>query len=49
MAVKDTKESALTVKAGVDTEFAAMQVAEVVATMPHIAPIADKLMKAAGY
>lgn len=37
------------VKTGVEAEFSAMQGAEVVATLPQVAPIADELMRAAGY
>jgi hypothetical protein len=37
------------VKTGVEAEFSAMQGAEVVASLPQVAPIADELMRAAGY
>lgn len=44
---KDTESDS--VAKGVGAIFAAMQAGQVVATMPQVAPIADKLMEAAGY
>lgn len=37
------------VKKGVETSYAAMQAAQVIATMPAVAPIADEIMKGQGY
>lgn len=37
------------VKSGVEAAYAAMQAAEVVAAIPGVAPVADKIMQAAGY
>jgi hypothetical protein len=37
------------VKKGTETAYAAMQAAQVIATMPAVAPIADEVMKGAGY
>jgi hypothetical protein len=37
------------VEAGVTASYAAMQAAEVIAAVPQVAPIADKVMQAAGY
>lgn len=37
------------VSAGVTSTYAAMQAAEVIASVPQVAPIADKIMQAAGY
>lgn len=34
---------------GIEATYSSMQAAEVVASMPQVAPIADKLMEAAGY
>ena len=45
--VEDLK--AKKVKTGIEATFGAMQAAEVVAAVPAVAPIADNLMKAAGY
>lgn len=43
------KADADKVKSGVESIYAAMQGAEVIASVPTVAPIADKLMQAAGY
>ena len=40
---------AAAVKKGTETAYAAMQAGQVIATMPAVAPIADEVMKAAGY
>lgn len=45
--VEETK--AKKVKTGVEATFGAMQAAEVVATVPMVAPVADQIMRAAGY
>ena len=37
------------VKIGTESAFAAMQAGQVIATMPQVAPIADEVMKGAGY
>ena len=37
------------IKKSIETQFSAMQAAEVIATTPQTAPIADELMMAAGY
>jgi hypothetical protein len=37
------------IKKSIETQFSAMQAAEVIAAVPQTAPIADELMKAAGY
>jgi len=37
------------VKKGVESSYAAMQAGQVIATMPAVAPIADEVMKGAGY
>ena len=37
------------VKVGVESAYAAMQAAEVIATVPAVAPVADKVMQNAGY
>jgi len=37
------------VKKGTETAYAAMQAGQVIATMPAVAPIADEVMKGAGY
>ncbi|MGZ8317490.1 MAG: portal protein [Telluria sp.] len=49
MAAKDRVLAADAVKKGVETSFSAMQGAEVIAAVPGVAPIADELMRAAGY
>ena len=41
--------TAKTVKTGVDAAFAAMQAGQVVASMPGIAPVGDKILEAMGY
>lgn len=46
---KTKQLDAQAVKAGTETAYAAMQGAQVVATMPAVAPIADQIMKGAGY
>lgn len=45
--ISDT--TAATTSKTMDTIFAGMQAGQVVASMPQVAPIADELMKAAGY
>jgi hypothetical protein len=40
---------AAAVKKGTETAYAAMQAGQVIATMPAVAPIADEVMKGAGY
>jgi len=47
--VKDKVQAADAVKKGSEAQFSAMQTAEVIAAVPGVAPIADELMKAAGY
>lgn len=37
------------VKSGVEAAYAAMQAGEVVAAVPQVAPVADKIMQSAGY
>ena len=49
LGVKDKVQGAQAVKAGTEAQFSAMQTAEVIAAVPAVAPIADELMKAAGY
>jgi hypothetical protein len=49
MGVKDKVQNANAVKQGTEAQFSAMQTAEVIAAVPAVAPIADVLMKAAGY
>lgn len=49
MGVKDKVQAADAVKKGSEAQFSAMQTAEVIAAVPAVAPIADKLMQAAGY
>jgi hypothetical protein len=46
---KNKLAGAQAVKTMVEAEFSAMQGAEVVATLPQVAPIADEMMRAAGY
>ncbi len=46
---KTKQIEAAAVKAGTETSYAAMQGAQVIATMPQVAPIADEIMKGAGY
>jgi len=41
--------AALKVETGVKSAYAAMQAAEVIATIPQVAPVADKVMQSAGY
>lgn len=43
------KADADKVSTGVTATYAAMQAAEVIASVPQVAPIADKIMQAAGY
>lgn len=43
------KADAEKVSVGVTSTYAAMQAAEVIASVPQVAPIADKIMQAAGY
>jgi hypothetical protein len=40
---------AAAVKKGTETAYAAMQAGQVIATMPAVAPIADEVMRSAGY
>jgi hypothetical protein len=49
LAQKDKVAAADAVKKGSEAQFSAMQTAEVIAAVPDVAPIADELMKAAGY
>jgi hypothetical protein len=49
MGVRDKVGNAEAVKKGSEAQFSAMQTAEVIAAVPAVAPIADELMKAAGY
>lgn len=49
LGVRDTKDKAQAVKTGVEAAFSAMQAGEVIAAVPQVAPIADEVMKAAGY
>lgn len=46
---KAEKTKAEKVKIGVESTFGAMQAAEVVAAVPAVAPVADVIMRAAGY
>ncbi len=46
---RTAKIDAEKVAKGVEASYSAMQAAEVVASVPQVAPIADKLMQAAGY
>lgn len=43
------KITADTVKSGVEASFSAIQTGEVIAAVPGVAPVADKIMEAAGY
>jgi len=43
------KLKAAAVKDGTETAYAAMQGGQVIATMPAVAPIADEIMRGAGY
>jgi hypothetical protein len=47
--LKERQIEADAVKVGVETTFAAMQSAQMVATVPQISPIADVIMQVAGY
>ena len=49
LGAKNKDTIAASVQKGMATIFASMQAGQVVATMPQVAPIADKLMQAAGY
>jgi hypothetical protein len=49
LGVKDKVQAANAVKQGTEAQFSAMQTAEVIAAVPAVAPIADELMRAAGY
>lgn len=49
MLAKAEKTKAEKVKIGVESTFGAMQAAEVVAAVPAVAPVADVIMRAAGY
>jgi hypothetical protein len=49
MAAETKKLEADTVKSGVESVFSSIQTAEVIATVPTVAPIADMVMAAAGY
>jgi hypothetical protein len=49
LGVADKVKAADAVKKGSEAQFSAMQTAEVIAAVPGVAPIADELMKAAGY
>lgn len=49
LAVKDKATQADAIKKGSEAQFSAMQTAEVIAAIPGVAPIADELMRAAGY
>lgn len=49
MLAKAEKTKAEKVKVGVESTFGAMQAAEVVAAVPAVAPVADIIMRAAGY
>lgn len=49
MLAKTEKTKAEKVKIGVESTFGAMQAAEVVAAVPAVAPVADVIMRAAGY
>lgn len=40
---------AQTVKEGVESEFSAIQTAEVITAVPAVAPVADRIMQSAGY
>jgi hypothetical protein len=49
IAIQNQDVAAAAVKKGVEAAFAAMQAGEVIAAIPAVAPIADKVMEAAGY
>lgn len=49
LGIKDKVQDAQAIKAGTEAQFSAMQTAEVLAAVPAVAPIADELMRAAGY
>lgn len=49
LGIKDKVQAANAVKQGTEAQFSAMQTAEVIAAVPAVAPIADELMRAAGY
>lgn len=49
LGAKDKVQAAQAVKMGTEAQFSAMQTGEVLAAVPAVAPIADELMKAAGY
>lgn len=49
MHARDKVAAADAVKKGSEAQFSAMQTAEVIAAVPAVAPIADELMRAAGY
>jgi hypothetical protein len=56
VAIKESKQQAeiqeinnRAVQVGVQAAYAAMQAGQVIATMPQVAPIADKVMQGAGY
>lgn len=49
LGIKDAVQTADAVKKGTEAQFSAMQTAEVIAAVPAVAPIADELMRAAGY
>jgi hypothetical protein len=43
------RTNAQTVKEGVESEFSAIQTAEVITAVPQVAPVADRILQAAGY
>lgn len=49
LAAETDRIRAQTVKEGVEGAFSAIQTAEVIAAVPAVAPIADKVLQAAGY
>lgn len=49
LAVKDADTKAASVKKGVEASFSAMQGAQMIASVPQVAPIADVIMQGAGY
>jgi hypothetical protein len=49
VAAETKSTQAEAVKRGVEASFSAMQAAEVIAAVPAVAPIADELMRSAGY
>lgn len=49
LGAKMRKEEASKVKTGVEAMYSSIQTAEVIAAVPQVAPVADRIMEAAGY